>query len=244
MPTIRQVILRIAAIIAVAEFAAMLLLEYLPYAPGTLGEALIDVAMLSMISIPMIYFWVIKPFVQVRDAALAQISHLANTDPLTELFNRRHLLEHLHRTISSCSRNKFIGALILIDLDGFKPVNDTYGHDAGDVVLVTIAKRFLAAMRAEELVCRLGGDEFIVLVNYLSEDENDARKNAQSIAEKLIGEASQPIRHENHELVVGASAGICLIRGDQQAAATILRNADVALYKAKEAGKGHAQLFD
>jgi two-component system, cell cycle response regulator len=240
----KQVIIRIAAIIASAEFMIMLALALIPFELSKYTEAILDVTLLVAISTPFIYTWVIKPFVKARDEALAQIGSLALTDPLTNLANRRHLLIHLERMIASSVRHKIYGALLVIDLDGFKLVNDTHGHDAGDAVLVEIAKRFVSSLRSEDVAGRMGGDEFVVLIDHIDADEQQAQSKALRIADKLIKLANIPLDFNGTHLHVGASIGICLLGVEHLVADAAISKADVAMYRAKKIGKGCAIFFD
>ena len=131
-PTTKQVIVRIVTIISSAEFLVMLLLGIIPLEVSIYSEAVLDLALLALLSTPLIYIWVINPFVTARDEALDQFNHLAHTDPLTQLPNRRLLSTHLEKFIAGAVRHKVRGAALLMDLDGFKDVNDIHGHDAGD----------------------------------------------------------------------------------------------------------------
>lgn len=233
-----QVIIRIAAIIAFAEFLIMLVLSFMPFETNRFSEAALDVTLLAILSTPSIYLWVIKPFVDARDEALSQIKHLAFTDPLTQLANRRHLLKHLDRVMASCSRHKIYGALLVIDLDGFKLINDVYGHDAGDAVLIEIAKRLVSSIRSEDVASRLGGDEFVVLVDHLDADEQHAHDKALLIADKLIKLASIAFDYNGNILQIGASIGVSLLGFERLDADTVIRKADIAMYRAKKSGKG------
>jgi two-component system, cell cycle response regulator len=242
--SIKQVIIRIVAIIASAEFMIMLLLTTLPAGMNRYAEAVLDVVLLAALSTPAIYIWVIRPYVTARDDALEQIRHLAFTDPLTQLANRRHLLQHLERVTASCIRHKIYGALLLVDLDGFKLVNDEYGHDAGDAVLNEIAIRLSSSIRSEDVACRLGGDEFVILVDHLDTDKKNAQGKAMHIAEKLISLADTPIEYGSNYLQIGASIGICMLGFEPQDGEATLRNADIAMYRAKKTGKGRAAFSD
>lgn len=245
--TTKQVAARIAIIIALTEFLIMLLLRMLPLEEGTYFEAILDTALLSILSTPAIYIWVIKPFVDARDEALAQINHLAHTDPLTQLANRRLVSEHLIKMISSSVRHKDHGAVLLIDLDGFKLVNDSYGHEAGDAVLVEIAERLRSLVRTEDvvgrLVGRLGGDEFVVLIHRLGADEQIERDRTLVVAEKLINSISKPMDYGGKSIHVGASIGIRLLGFEKLDTETVISEADYAMYHAKNAGKGRAAIF-
>ena len=242
--TISQVIIRVSAIIAMVEFLIMLTLQTLPFQLNTIVEALIDVIMLTIASTPFIYLWVIKPFVQARDEALIQISQLAYSDPLTHLANRRHFLTHLEMAIPNIARKKVYGAILAVDLDDFKQVNDSYGHEAGDAVLVEIANRFKSILRSGDMVGRMGGDEFVLLADQLDADKHIAQDKAMIIADKLINLAKQPIDYNGFQLLVGASIGIYTLGGNVTNIDTIMSRADNAMYSAKKSGKGRSVFFD
>jgi diguanylate cyclase (GGDEF)-like protein len=187
-----------------------------------------------VLSIPAIYIWVIKPFVHARDDALAQISHLALTDPLTQLANRRLISKHLGTIIAGRVRHKDYGAILLIDLDGFKPVNDDHGHDAGDALLVEIAARLRSIVRSEDVAGRLGGDEFVVLIYRLSADERIAHDMALRISENLIRMVNKPFDFNGKILQVGASIGIRLLGFEEMDTVAAMSEADIAMYLFRE----------
>lgn len=236
----KHVIIRIAVIIALAEFMIMIAFTFIPYKLGMYVEAFLDVTLLATLSTPFIYLWVIKPYVDARNEAHDQIIHLAFTDPLTQLANRRQLLQHLERLTASCVRHKVYGALLLIDLDGFKLVNDEHGHDAGDAVLIEMAIRLISSIRSDDIACRLGGDEFVILVDHLDQDPQRAQNKAMLIAEKIINLANIPVEFKQNPLQIGSSIGICLLGFEPQESEVILRKADIAMYRAKKFGKGRA----
>lgn len=242
--TTKQVVVRIAIIISLAEFLIMQLLPVISHATTPYSEAFLDTALLALFSIPAIYIWVINPFVDARDKALAQVNSLALTDPLTQLANRRLILEHLPKIITGSARHKDHGALLLIDLDGFKLVNDRHRHEAGDALLVEIAKRLQSMVRSEDVVGRMGGDEFIVLLHRLDGDERMARERALRVAETLIETISRPFQFNDKTLQVGACIGVRLLGFEGQDAETAIREADSAMYRAKETGRGRAVCFE
>ena len=206
--------------------------------------AIINVAVLVGITTPLIYLLVIKPFIIARDLALAHINHLAHVDPLTQLANRRLVSKHLQKIIAGIVRHKVYGALLLLDLDGFKPINDAHGHDAGDAVLIEIAKRLQSISRSEDIVGRLGGDEFVVLINYLDVDKQIAQDKASRISQKLINRVSEPFYFNEKTLYVGASVGIRLLGIEELNADIAISEADIAMYRAKRAGKGCVISFE
>ncbi len=242
--TTKQVAFRIATIVSLAEFLIMLTLGIIPHEANTYSDAVLDVVLLVLLSTPSIYIWVIKPFVTARDEALAQINHLAHTDPLTQLANRRFLSKHLAKLLAGSARHKSHGALLLMDLDGFKLINDARGHVAGDAVLVEIAERLLIITRSEDIVGRLGGDEFAILINYFDANERMAHDKALRIAKKLINSVNKPFDFNGKTLHVGVSIGIRLLGFEKLDAETAIREADMAMYRAKQAGKGCAIFFE
>lgn len=241
--TIKDVILRIVAIIVVAEFLVMLVLRNIPHQASTFTEAVLDAAALAFLSTPAIYIWVIKPFVNARDEALARIRHLASVDPLTQLANRRLLVQHLEKAMAGSARHKDHGAVLLLDLDGFKAINDGHGHLAGDAVLVEVAARLQSVVRTDDIVGRLGGDEFVVVLHRLGADEPAARIKALSVAEKLISFVGAKVYFEGESLHVGASVGVRLIGFEEQDAEVVIGDADAAMYQAKQKGGGCTVFF-
>jgi diguanylate cyclase (GGDEF)-like protein len=242
--TIKQVLIRIIFIITCVEFVIMLALHIVPGVITVYTEVALGTVLLALLSIPAIYLWVIKPFVNERDEALSQINHLAYIDPLTQLANRRLLSEHLQKAVAGIIRHKVYGALMLLDLDRFKPVNDQYGHDAGDEVLIEIARRMKSITRSEDVVARLGGDEFLIYISHLDEDKEIAHDRISRIANKLISLVSQPIRYHDQDIYVGASIGIRLLGFEDLNPEVAIHEADVAMYRAKDAGRGRAAFFE
>ncbi|NLD79914.1 MAG: diguanylate cyclase [Smithella sp.] len=161
-----------------------------------------------------------------------QIRHLATHDVLTDLPTMRLAKDRLKMAISSAERNKTMMAVMFIDLDDFKEVNDTLGHDAGDYVLKQVADRLLSCVRASDTVARVGGDEFLVIANGIHVPEN-----AEQIAKKLINIVSQPIHFNGGQAVVGSSIGIALCPNDGQDMDHLIKQADEAMYRTKNAGK-------
>lgn len=172
----------------------------------------------------------------------SRIRHLADHDPLTQLPNRRQALSDLHELTHRGKRNNQPFALLSIDLDGFKPINDEYGHDAGDEVLKTIAQRLLASVRRGDTVARMGGDEFLVLIDDpLANDE----EHLIAYAARMRSKISQPMQVLGGELVyVGASIGIASYPSHAAEMHGLIREADQAMYRAKRdktSGVGIAQ---
>lgn len=243
--TIGKIISRIALIIAVVELFIMLVMGDIPH--NMQGEKLLffNIALLSFLNAlflvlfasPLIYFWVVKPFVDERDAAISKITLLAHYDPLTQLANRRLINQNLETIMARCIRRKTYSALILIDLDDFKPVNDNHGHDAGDAILVEVAKRLTSTIRDEDVVGRIGGDEFVVLIDYLDKDEQLAIEKVLIIAEKLNATLYEPLEYAGKILQVDSSIGISLLGMEKATTNTVFKRADVAMYQAKKGGE-------
>jgi len=168
----------------------------------------------------------------------SRMKFLANYDPLTTLPNRSMFHQGLQRALVRAQRYNRTLALLFIDLDRFKNINDTLGHDAGDEVLRTVAARLQGALREADMVARLGGDEFVVLV----EEVSDARLVA-AVAQKLIKSVAEPFLLGAREYRVTASIGISTYPADGADGATLLKNADIAMYRAKEQGKNNSQYY-
>jgi diguanylate cyclase (GGDEF)-like protein/PAS domain S-box-containing protein len=172
-----------------------------------------------------------------RDKDLQQqLWHLAHHDPLSGLPNRSLFADHLRQALERARRSGRQLALMVCDLDGFKQINDQHGHDAGDIVIIATARRLSAAVRGSDLVARLAGDEFTVLLENL-EHEQDAGQ----IAHKILASVSKPIPVGEQLVQVGISIGIALFPGAGDTTEALLRRADSAMYQAKQAGRGNVR---
>ena len=183
----------------------------------------------------------------------AKIQHMAFHDQLTKLPNRRLLNDRLRQTISASKRNGRYAALMLLDLDNFKPLNDAYGHAAGDLLLTEVAKRLISCVREADTVARFGGDEFVVLLGELTEDREESAQHAEKIARKILGEVSIPYslqiqndsvsEIQNIEHQCTASIGVSVIKGAETSAKDALMWADQAMYQAKESGRNALRFY-
>lgn len=173
-----------------------------------------------------------------RARASERLTYMVQHDVLTGLPNRLLLTDRLHMAMARADRSGRRMALMFIDLDRFKNVNDVFGHDAGDAVLQEVARRLRAAVRASDTVSRQGGDEFLVILPEIQCDEDAAR-----VAQKLIGAVLEPFRVADTEVVLGASIGIVCYPDNGGEVETLLRNADVAMYAAKDLGRGRYQFY-
>ncbi len=179
-----------------------------------------------------------------RKAAEAQIEYLAFFDPLTGLANRKLLLDRIHQATAASARSLQYGALVFIDLDGFKSVNDMWGHSTGDQMLMQAAQRMKLCMRAGDTIARLGGDEFVIVVQNLGHDRDEAAHQAAIIADKVLDAFFPPFRMNDHEFHGGASLGITLFRDEPVSIDTLLGQADSAMYRAKADGGNVYRYFD
>ncbi|WP_346285525.1 EAL domain-containing protein [Zoogloea sp.] len=171
-------------------------------------------------------------------ASEERIRHLAHHDTLTNLPNRFSLNEKLEQAVGLCQRTGMSLALMLIDLDRFKAINDTLGHHVGDELLIQVAKRLSATVRTSDIVARLGGDEFVVVLP----DGADAT-DAAHVADKIVRAISAPYLINGQEQRTSPSIGICLYPDDATEIGDLLKNADVAMYHAKAKGRGNFQFF-
>ncbi|HWQ95440.1 MAG TPA: EAL domain-containing protein, partial [Gammaproteobacteria bacterium] len=179
-----------------------------------------------------------------RKAAEEKIQYLAFYDALTRLANRRLLMDRLQQAFASSARSGREGALLLIDLDDFKILNDTLGHQIGDLLLQQVAQRLESCMRDGDTVARLGGDEFLVMLEDLSEHTLEAAAQTKAIGEKILATLRQPYQLAMYEHHCTSSIGAALFNGNQQATDELVKQADIAMYQAKKAGRNTLCFFD
>lgn len=173
-----------------------------------------------------------------------EIYRLAFYDALTGLPNRRLLLDRLSVALSASARNQQYGALIFLDLDNFKTLNDTLGHYFGDMLLVEVAKRLKMSVREMDTVARLGGDEFVVLLEDLDADLQEASRKVAQIAEKLRVKITTPYQLNENTRHSSPSIGVCMFYRNQVSVDDLLKYADMAMYQAKNAGRNRVRFFD
>ena len=179
-----------------------------------------------------------------RKASEKRIQHLAFYDQLTDLPNRRLLDDRLNQVLASSARSGRCGALLLIDLDNFKTINDSVGHLSGDQMLKEIAQRLATLVRKSDTVARLGGDEFVVLLSDLSENNQDAVIQAKTVGEKILQVLSQPYQLGVSEFRSSCSVGITMFKGNQLSTEELTKQADIAMYQAKNSGRNNLRFFD
>lgn len=179
-----------------------------------------------------------------RKSAEEKIMNLAFFDPLTHLPNRRLLLDRIQQALVSRTRSGMLGALLFIDLDNFKIINDTLGHEIGDLLLKQVAERLQSCVREEDTVARLGGDEFVVMLEDLSKNYNAATTQTESVANKLLFVLNQTYQINEHACRSSASIGITLFKDATTDMDTLLRQADIAMYQSKKAGRDTLRFFD
>ena len=176
--------------------------------------------------------------------AEAEIHRLAHFDPLTNLPNRRLLHDRLNQAVAGSARSRRYGAVLFLDLDNFKVLNDTRGHGIGDELLVETAERIRNNVRDDDTVARLGGDEFLVLLENLGTDAQLAAVQAGAVGEKLRMALAAPYEISGRAFHSAASLGVTLFRGHEESVETVLRRADLAMYQAKGAGRNALRFFD
>ena len=174
---------------------------------------------------------------KVRDSEVKQHAYF---DTLTKLPNRRMLLEKLNQAVSQSEKSKLITALFFLDLDHFKQINDSLGHDTGDLILKESASRLLSCVRTNDMVARLGGDEFVIILSEIS-DANDAKM----VAEKILNKFLQPIEVNGQVVFIGTSIGIAMYAGELVPnTKQFMKHADIAMYQAKAAGRNRYYFYD
>ncbi len=176
--------------------------------------------------------------VTARREAETRLTYMARHDSLTDLANRVVLQERLEQ-VAAAAQHGIAAAVLSLDLDQFKAVNDTLGHPIGDALLRAVAQRLVGCVRDDDLVTRVGGDEFAVILTTISTPE-DAKK----LAERINTVVGEPFSIEGHLILIGVSVGIAMLPGDGDSATAILRNADLALYRAKAEGRGTFCFFE
>jgi len=182
--------------------------------------------------------------ITVRKAAENEIERLAFYDPLTALPNRRLLLDRLKLALASSARSGLQGALLFIDLDNFKTLNDTLGHHIGDVLLQQVSKRLTACVRENDTVARLGGDEFVILLENLSQHALETATQTELIGEKMLASLNQPYQFPSYDYHSTASIGVTVFNDHEQSLEELLKQADIAMYQAKSAGRNAVRFFD
>ncbi|MGC2167044.1 MAG: EAL domain-containing protein [Gallionella sp.] len=172
------------------------------------------------------------------------IQHLAYYDPLTSLPNRRMLMDRLQHAVSSSKRNNEHGAILFIDLDNFKLLNDTKGHSIGDQLLVEVATRLKSCVREQDTVARLGGDEFVLLLERLGTEHGTAAGHAERVAEKILQDLNLPYMLDDYEYHGSPSIGITLFCDSTIDVDDLIKHADSAMYQAKSAGRNSVRFYD
>jgi len=172
------------------------------------------------------------------------IHRLAFYDPLTDLPNRRLLRDRMQLALNASARSKHYCAVMLVDLDNFKTINDTRGHEIGDRLLIDVAERLKACVRQGDTVARLGGDEFVIMLDDLSTQEGLAASQTESIGEKIMESINQRYIISGHEIYTSPSIGICLFVGHDTSVEEIIKRADTAMYQAKNSGRNAMRFFD
>ncbi len=187
--------------------------------------------------------WIARDITE-RKKTEKKVEKLAFFDPLTNLPNRRMLTERLNMCVERVKRTKKTGALFFLDLDNFKRINDSLGHSAGDELLVELAKRLSSVIRASDTIARVGGDEFVILLEYIGENNEHANIESEIVAKKL-----QSVFHEKFAIgelafQVGCSIGICLVDNENFLTDNILKFADTAMYRSKMKGGNSYSFYD
>ena len=197
-----------------------------------------EISLSEMILGGLCYYVGIVRDITERKLAEQKIAHLAHHDYLTGLPNRARFMASLELSANLAKRNKYKVALLFLDLDGFKKINDVYGHDAGDLLLQEVANRLSKVIRASDNVARIGGDEFILVLNNIQIDAD-----SRLVASKIIAALSEPFDLKGQECHVGGSIGVSIFPDDTEDLAKLLKQADEAMYHAKQNGKNTSKFY-
>lgn len=247
-----------AALVATAMLAFRMVMALIALMLGQKLEAVSGTSIVPMTtglgSIAGLIMFAFGLIVVVKEKAEQSNMELALHDPLTSLGNRRMLENTLSLALRSGIHSKQIGAVVLIDLDDFKPLNDRYGHGIGDQLLVEVAYRLKECVKSEDTVVRMGGDEFVVSLNNLGTETRLARDNALAVAERILTEISRPFeclifaiegkQAQSIQYQCTCSIGIAFFAGDEISQEKLLTNADLAMYKAKDQGRNRIVIHD
>lgn len=183
------------------------------------------------------FIWMLRDITEVREKE-ATIAHQAQHDALTELPNRTLLLDRMENAINRAHQNHQRFAVCYLDLDAFKTVNDSLGHDAGDQLLIKVSKRLKTRIREGDTIARIGGDEFVIVLDDISHQEE-----VLYMAERLLMALNEPIMLAGRKFFVGASMGIAMYPNDGEEPGVLLKNSDIAMYRAKQNGKNRFHFF-
>ncbi len=220
---------------------------------GTLYYEEMTITPVRIDSTKITHYIAIKQDISERKQAEAEIHNLAFHDTLTRLPNRRLLNDRLKQVIAACDRNGRYGALLFLDLDNFKPLNDAHGHDAGDLLLVEVARRISNCVREVDTVARFGGDEFVVILSDLDVNKADSIIQASVVAEKIRTTFVEPFElviqsAGDTEIIVRhhctSSIGVVLFINHESYPGDIIKWADIAMYQAKDAGRNSIRFYD
>ena len=211
--------------------------DFISNANESLLEYLFWLARILLISSTIPAF-LIAYFISKRKHKHAELYRMANFDKLTNLPNRKRFFEILQQAVRLAIRNKNIFALLYLDIDNFKDINDSLGHEQGDNLLQEAAVRFTRSVRNSDLVARIGGDEFVIILHNIQ-----SINNAKMVANKIIGNFSEPFLLDNEDFKIGVSIGISIFSKDSNNDSILLKQADKAMYEAKQSGKNKFNVF-
>ncbi|UJP04516.1 MAG: EAL domain-containing protein [Nitrosomonas sp.] len=211
---------------------------------GTLYDVFITITPVTNEFGRILHYIAVKEDITQRKASEKEIRDLAFYDPLTKLPNRRLFLEQLKHAMLTSRRQQSHSALLFIDLDNFKTLNDTYGHNIGDMFLIKVSSQIRHCIRDKDIVARLGGDEFVVMLEQLAHDPQQAVTATSTIGKKILALLNQEYCFKEMRYRGSASIGICMFMSEYNRIEEILKRADTAMYEAKNAGRNTLRYFD
>ncbi|MDH4263380.1 MAG: EAL domain-containing protein [Spirochaetia bacterium] len=182
--------------------------------------------------------------ITIRKNAEDEIRNLAYYDTLTNLPNRRLFLDRFRLALSKSEQSKNYGAVMFLDMDRFKSLNDMKGHEYGDLLLIEVGRRITGCLGEMDVVARLGGDEFVILIENISLDLNNALQKTAMLAEKIRSSLTNPYLLKDYQFFSSSSIGVCMFYGNEKSTVDLIRSADMAMYRAKESGRNTLRFFD
>lgn len=224
--SIKQAVTRLTALIVLLEFANLIIFSNTPNDIKLNTIPYLHVTTLALIAIALIYLLIIRPYVVTHEHSLDQIKHNAFYDPLTDIPNRRMLTEYTERLLSSFQRHKYYGALLYIDLDSFNIINDHHGYDIGDAILIETASRLTSQVRGEDIVGRVSGNAFVIVLDQLSIIEEKAISSASKVSKRVQNAMNEKFNIKGKVLFVEASIGQHILTPEPTSVETAIKNAD------------------
>lgn len=230
MRSVKLMLLQLSAIVGLTQLIIGVLLSYFIPQANLVIEIIADAIILTMITTPIVYWKIILPHIRMNDKLNSQMQSF---DQMTNLGNRRNLYDQLKHLIAYNSRHRLFGAVLLIDLDKLSEIHEQLGQDPVKKIFMITAKRLIATIRKEDIVCHTGGSEFYILLTRLTEDKSQSHDHARLAAKRILTVLQEPLLFKKKPLDIRPYIGIQLISPEITSVRRILNDLDTAMYNAK-----------